>query len=134
MHRTVLDSCKPHVTFIEAIESVSLEQVESRVVLIDMHDQHTETVWSREHRICVVDVDLCLNEAAADHSNPCTLIGDLDGQDLVDGGGNSLFEKYLVRGLDPVDDQPDDGVVGTVHDREGVYEDVLAGQMTQNLA
>jgi len=134
MRRVGLDSCKPHITLVEAIETVPLEQVESCVVLIDMDDQHTEAVGSGEHRVCVVDVDLCLNEAAADHSNPRTLIGNLDGKDLADGCGHSLFEKYLVRCLDPVDNQPDDGVVGTVHYREGVYEDVLAGEVPQNLA
>ena len=81
-----------------------------------------------------MDVDLRLQQAAADHADPSSLIGNFHGDDGIDRGGHAMLEENLVRGGDSIDDEPDDGMIGAVHDGESVNENIFAGEVPENFA
>ena len=84
-------------------------------ILIDMDDHHTKSVRPGQHRVGVVYVDLGLNQASADHPDTSTFVGHFHCEDRIDCSGNSMVGQDLVSGLDPVDDESDDGMVSAIH-------------------
>jgi len=84
-------------------------------IFVDMDNHHTKSVRPSQHRVGVVNVDLGLNQASADHPDSSAFVGYFHCEDRIDRSGDTMVGQDLVSGFNPVDDESDDGMVSAIH-------------------
>ena len=121
-----------HIALIEKVEPIFQKQISGGFIFVNMNDENTKTMGSGQHGVGVVNVDLSLDQAATDHADSCTLIGNLYCQNLTDRSGDTILLQSLAGGSDAIDDHANDGMVRTVDNGEGMNKDVFSGEMAQD--
>ena len=120
------------VALVEHGELVPAERVLRHLRMFEAQGQRRTTVGTRQEGIGVVDVQLRL-EQRAEHALQLPLPFDLDGDDRGLGEREPVLLQQRPGTVRVVHDQPDDGAVRRVQQRERQDMDLMFGQTAHDL-